>query len=77
MRLIIQAHCDGTFFAKVVDGEENRKAEYFGYVPSSLGIGGGDGVRLEINLASGKVIDWKLLTLDEVQTAFRLERDGG
>lgn len=36
----------------------HREKEISDYVPRSLGIGGGDYIKLKINLRTGQIIDW-------------------
>lgn len=35
-----------------------------GYVPSDLGIGGGDDIELEIDIKTGQILNWKEITTD-------------
>jgi len=47
------------------------KVEYElnGYVPNQLGVGGGDYIRLEIDLETGQILNWTKPT-EEAITAF-------
>ena len=51
-------------------GEELK---YEGEVPSHLGIGGGDYVRLGIDNETGKIIGWKPLKPSEIKEALGYE----
>jgi hypothetical protein len=37
--------------------------EISGYVPSEIGIGGGDYLELEVELATGKILGWNKMAL--------------
>ena len=49
------------------EGENLRKGD--GYVPSGLGIGGGDYVSFELDLKTGKIVNFKPMTDDQVNAA--------
>lgn len=66
--LSISCKCSDSFFASArIHG---IKVTYGpNYVPRNLGIGGGDYIKLEIDLDTGQIIDWKPIdneTLEEV-----------
>lgn len=46
--------------------------EYRDYVPKGMGIGGGDYIKLDIDLKTGKIIGWNA---DEVQQVIEDLRD--
>lgn len=67
--LRIQAHCTDLFNATLSeDGKEDREVD--GYVPTGLGIGGGDDVVLKIDTDTGQIIGWKPLTRDQLEEVF-------
>lgn len=78
--LKIYAHsrdCNGVY---VVDEAGNETALADGdYVPYGIGIGGGDSVELEIDVASGLIVGWDpekfLRGLEPLLEALREEED--
>jgi len=57
--LLIQAKCSDCCVIELIDTEANITKENHGYVPRNLGIGGGDYVKLEVDIDSGKIIGWE------------------
>ncbi len=57
--LKISAHCQDRFSASVSGDKELNNDYGPNYVPSDLGIGGGDYIDLEIDLDTGQIINWK------------------
>jgi hypothetical protein len=43
---------------KIIDNDGETIMDHEGYVPHDMCIGGGDYVKLEIDIESGKVIGW-------------------
>jgi len=68
------AKCSDLFDLVIADGDE-VVAEHDGYVPSGLGIGGGDYVELTINLETGFVVGWKSITIDDAIATIPSEDD--
>jgi hypothetical protein len=64
MKLEIVAKCDDR--CKVALVGDGVNVEKHGYVPRKLGIGGGDYVRLTIDIQTGKIEGWVPLRPDEV-----------
>ena len=52
MIISISAKCSDSFHLSV------ENFEYNGYVPSGMGIGGGNYIELDIDLETGKIIGW-------------------
>ena len=65
--IMISAKCSDLFYAELFDGRV-----YEGYVPDLFtdGKGGGDFVRLEIDLDTGKIVDWEKPTEDDLDDIF-------
>ena len=50
-------------FAGTLESSEGEDVyNYDGYVPSDLGIGGGDYIEMKIDLHSGMILNWKPIT---------------
>lgn len=56
------AKCSDMFNATL--REDDRHAQYNGYVPSFLG--GGDYVQLKIDLETGQILNWKAPTEEDL-----------
>ena len=56
MILKFTAKCSDMSSSKLFDADGNLKIEHDGYVPSDLGIGGGDYIKFELDLSTGKLI---------------------
>lgn len=67
MRMQISAKCSDLCFTQVIDSEGNAIYENDGYVPSGLGIGGGDYVEFTVDLTTGQLIGFKPLTKEKIQ----------
>ena len=51
--------------------DEKTKLYHNGYVPRNIGIGGGDYIRLKIDIETGQIIDWPTLSKKDVITSLR------
>jgi len=50
-------------FSGTLESSEGEDVyRYDGYVPSNLGIGGGDYIEMKIDLHSGMIVKWKPIT---------------
>lgn len=67
--MTISGKVSDLFGLSVHDDDNNEVVDYDGYVPNGIGIGGGDYLELEIDLETGKVKDWKPLTVEDVKDA--------
>ena len=73
MILEISAKCDDRCFLTCYDVNSGLLSyEKDGYVPSNLGIGGGDYIKLSIDTDTGWIVDFIPLTLEEIGDAFVL-----
>jgi len=52
----IQAHCSDSFAMRAKDEEGKHLLDYNGYVPEFLG--GFDDVELEIDVDTGRILNW-------------------
>lgn len=68
----ISAKCSDLCYSEIINDDRNLVAENDGYVPENIGIGGGDFVELEIDLQTGKVLNWKPVMLDMALSAVKL-----
>jgi hypothetical protein len=59
--LTVQAHCSDLCNIAFPNSREHE-----GYVPRGLGIGGGDDIRLDIDIDSGKIVGWNDRIRDEI-----------
>ena len=67
--LRINAKCSDCFSAVLDDGKTQR--EYIGYVPNFMpGKHYGDYVELEIDIATGQILNWKKPTQDQLGEIF-------
>ena len=72
--LRIMAKCADRFTATLSDGKTSR--EYSGYVPSFFrGQHYGDNVQLEIDVATGQILNWTPPTQAELDEVFESEDD--
>ncbi len=55
------------FDCEFLDISENRLLRYNGYVPKIIPGGGGDYVCLDIDITTGKILNWYNLTHDDLQ----------
>jgi len=65
-RIIFNAKCNDQFSATIF--ERNGKSfEYDGYVPDIIPNSYGDYVELVIDLDTGKILNWKVPTDEEIE----------
>lgn len=57
--LSFSAKCSDCFGGDISDEQGNTVKELDGYVPRDLGIGGGDYIQMDIDLATGQILNWK------------------
>jgi len=70
MRTIhIIAKCSDCCSTTFVNSETQDFAEMNGYVPRNIGIGGGDYIKLTIDIDTGTIKDWRNLTDEEIKDA--------
>ncbi len=62
----ISAKCSDMFSATLDDGRI-----YDGYVASFFPHGGGDYIQLDIDLATGRILNWVAPTQDAIDKAFK------
>ena len=66
----ISAKCSDVFDMSLHNDTGSQHGEdYDGYVPSGIGVGGGDYLELEIDIETGKIRGWKPLTVSQVLEA--------
>jgi hypothetical protein len=65
--LSFSAKCSDCFGYDISDEKGNIVKEDSGYVPHDLGIGGGDYIQMDIDLATGQILNWKPITEIEVE----------
>ena len=65
MMLRISAKCSDMCSAVLVNDNGNVVKEHDGYVPSLLG--GGDYIELDIDVATGKILNWQIPTEDDLK----------
>jgi hypothetical protein len=46
-----------------------ENTNYNGYVPSDIGVGGGDCVEFVVDIETGQIKNWKPLTVADIQSA--------
>lgn len=63
--LSVCAKCSDLFSGDIRIGDQVVK-KFDGYVPSNLGIGGGDYVEFQVDLETGQILDWQIPDLDVV-----------
>lgn len=79
MIITICAKCSDMFSARLVgdDGEEKGKT-YRGYVPEWMpGEHYGDYVELDIDVSTGRILNWKRPTARELERTFQYHRVAG
>ncbi len=57
--IFISAKCASCFFMSVNDENNQYIASYDGNVPSFIPNAGGDYIQMEINIESGRILNWK------------------
>lgn len=73
-KLRVVAKCSDQFSATLTQG--SRVLEYSGYVPSFFpGKHYGDSLQLEIDVASGRILNWTPPTQAELDEVFEQEDD--
>lgn len=66
------AKCSDMFGAAFLDKDRKEVAEYDGYVPGFFpGKHYGDYVQLDVDLATGQIINWKAPTLAQINETLR------
>lgn len=56
--LTIQAKCSDCCVIELKDTKPDITASNNGYVPRNIGIGGGDYIRLVIDIDTGNIVGW-------------------
>ena len=65
----ISAKCSDLFYANILDEKGNSIKEYDGYVPDFFPDKHyGDYVMLKIDIETGKILNWKAPTQDELDS---------
>ncbi len=72
--LSINAKCDDKCAIEVYE-DLNCIADKDDYVPHTLGIGGGDYIRLEIDIKTGKIVNWKELSKEHILDVLGVDSD--
>ena len=71
MRIKISAKCSDLFSATLMDNVGQIKGEYDGYVPDFFpGEHYGDYVELDIDVATGRILNWKKPTEKQLNGIF-------
>jgi hypothetical protein len=65
--ITINAKCSDLCFITYYDEDENELGERDGYVPDFFPDGGGDYVSLDIDVETGRIVDWKKPTQKELK----------
>lgn len=74
MTIKISAKCSDMFHANLIGDDGQPKGEYDGYVPDFFpGEHYGDYVQLEIDIATGKILNWKKPSKVELADTFKSE----
>lgn len=47
---------------------DSQGISYEGYVPSELGIGGGDYIDFNLDLTTGQIVGWKSKTIEDLRS---------
>jgi hypothetical protein len=72
MTLSINAKCSDLFSASLVDGKGMVVGEYDGYVPDFMpGEHYGDYVELKIEVATGRILNWKVPSKAQLNKVFK------
>lgn len=73
MIIKMSAKCSDLFNASLIDNDKEI-GEYHGYVPKFFPEEHyGDYVRLDIDIETGKILNWKAPTQDELEEVFKKE----
>jgi hypothetical protein len=71
--ITISAKCSDAFWAALQSPRGVRVAEYDGYVPRWFGRSDdGDYVALDIDLETGKILNWKTPTKANIKETFKV-----
>jgi hypothetical protein len=73
--LRISAKCSDMFSATLIDEKGKAVADYNGYVPDFFPENGGDYIELDIELATGKILNWKVPAENEVNEIFEKDEE--
>lgn len=68
LKLKVSAKCSDLCWVEAADGDQFL-GERSDYVPEGLGIGGGDYIELEINAATGQILNWTPLDAETIKEA--------
>lgn len=60
--LTVCAKVSDCFGGELINENNEDVYHYDGYVPTDLGIGGGDYIEFKLNLDTGQIMNWKPLT---------------
>lgn len=72
----ISAKCSDLFSASLLDENDGVLGEYTGYVPEFFPEEHyGDYVQLDIDLESGKILNWNKPTVDQLNEIFSKEEE--
>jgi hypothetical protein len=76
MKLIINAKCSDMFWARLLDINGRQVGtDYDGYVPDWMpGENYGDFVELEIDIATGNILNWHCPTRAQLAETFKFKR---
>lgn len=82
MKIYIMAKCSDLCSFKIEDQNIILASQDQGYVPEGLGLGGGDYLEIEVDVDSGKILNWnrgqimrKIDLLAEMQAAEKSEEE--
>lgn len=68
--IIVRGKCSDMCSFDVVDADDNVVLELEGYVPSGVGIGGGDYLRLKIDIETGQIVNWDAASVKQRITEY-------
>jgi hypothetical protein len=66
--LTILAKCNDACSLELYDSESGTFNKHNGYVPRGLGIGGGDYIKLTIDIDTGVVLNWEPFDNDDINS---------
>lgn len=66
--LTIIAKCNDACSLELYDSETGDFNKRHGYVPRNLGIGGGDYIKLTIDIDTGVILNWEPFDNDDVNS---------
>jgi len=67
--LTIKAKCVDRCHIDFVDTEKQITNESDGYVPRNIGIGGGDYIKLIIDVETGQILNWLVPENEDIQNS--------